>query len=77
LNIDVTWSDGDRVFAKDIWFPESCIEIENQTVAVSGLLNAVNDEILVNKMLTKAFATMEDKQVCKLRRGLKVSFYCK
>ena len=35
LNIDVTWSDGDRVFAKDIWFPKSCIEIENQTVAVN------------------------------------------
>ena len=50
---------------------------ENKAVGVSGLLNAVNDETLVNKMLAKAFATMKDKQVCKLRRGLKVSFYSK
>lgn len=25
--------------------------------------------------LDRAFATMEDKVVCKLRRGLKISFY--
>ncbi len=36
LNIDVTWSDGDRIFAKDVWFPKSCIEIENQTVAIKS-----------------------------------------
>lgn len=50
---------------------------ENKAVGVSGLLNAVQDDNLVNKMLNKAFSTMADKQVCKLRRGLKVSFYCK
>lgn len=50
---------------------------QNKAVGVTGLRGAVQDDNLVNKMLSKAFATMEDKQVCKLRRGLKVSFYCK
>ena len=43
-------------------------------VGVSGLLRLVGVE-LANKMLAKAFRTMDDKQVCKLRRGIKVTFY--
>ena len=43
-------------------------------VGVSGLLRLIGVE-LANKMLAKAFRTMDDKQVCKLRRGIKITFY--
>ncbi len=43
-------------------------------VGVSGLLRLIGVE-LANKMLVKAFRTMGDKQVCKLRRGIKITFY--
>ena len=43
-------------------------------VGVSGLLRLIGVE-LANKMLVKAFRTMDDKQVCKLRRGIKITFY--
>ena len=43
-------------------------------VGVSGLLRLIGVE-LANKMLTKAFRTADDKQICKLRRGIKVTFY--
>ena len=43
-------------------------------VGVSGLLR-LNGVELANKMLAKAFRTMDDKQVCKLRRGIKITFY--
>ena len=47
----------------------------NTLVGVSGLLKMVNDDELVNRLLDRAFASMQDKCVCKLRRGLKISFY--
>lgn len=47
----------------------------NTLVGVSGLIKMVNDIELTNRLLDRAFATMEDKVVCKLRRGLKISFY--
>ena len=37
---------------------------------------ACNEEML-NKLLKRAFACMEDVCVCKLRRGIKFSFYAK
>lgn len=43
-------------------------------VGVSGLLRLIGVE-LANKMLAKAFRTADDKQVCKLRRGIKITFY--
>lgn len=43
-------------------------------VGVSGLLRLLGVE-LANKMLAKAFRTMDDKQACKLRRGVKITFY--
>ena len=43
-------------------------------VGVSGLLRLIGVE-LANKMLAKAFRTADDKQICKLRRGIKVTFY--
>ena len=47
----------------------------NIAVGVSGLINLVGVE-LANNLLDRAFDTKGDKCVCKLRRGLKVTFYC-
>lgn len=47
----------------------------NKLVGVAGLIKLIDDIKLVNKMLTKAFGTMLDKFVQKLRRGIKISFY--
>ncbi len=47
----------------------------NTLVGVSGLCKYVGDMALVNRLLDRAFNSMEDKCVCKLRRGIKVSFY--
>ena len=47
----------------------------NTLVGVSGFLKMVNDIELSNRLLDRAFASMNDKCVCKLRRGLKISFY--
>ncbi len=46
----------------------------NTLVGVSGLVNLIGIE-LVNKFVSRAFESGEDKTVCKLRRGLKVTFY--
>lgn len=48
----------------------------NTLVGVKGLIEMIGIEF-VNKMLKKAFASLEDKTVCKLRRGIKISFYNK
>lgn len=48
----------------------------NTLMGVAGIL-ALIGEALLNKFLRRAFACMEDVCVCKLRRGLKVSFYAK
>lgn len=42
-------------------------------VGVSGLLRLIGVE-LANKMLAKAFRTADDKQICKLRRALRLLF---
>lgn len=47
----------------------------NTLVGVTGLIKMVDDWELTNRLLDRAFASMEDKCVCKLRRGLRVSFY--
>lgn len=47
----------------------------NTLVGVSGLLKMVNDIELTNRLLDRAFSCMDDVCVCKLRRGLKISFY--
>lgn len=47
----------------------------NTLVGVSGLIRLVGDIELTNRLLDRAFATMNDKVVCKLRRGIKISFY--
>ena len=48
----------------------------NTLVGVSGLLRILDGAFdLINRLLDRAFRGMGDKTVCKLRRGLKVSFY--
>lgn len=47
----------------------------NTLVGVSGFLKMVNDIELCNRLLDRAFNCLEDKCVCKLRRGIRVSFY--
>lgn len=46
----------------------------NTLVGVSGLINLIGME-MANKMLRRAFSSIEDKEVCKLRRGIKITFY--
>lgn len=43
-------------------------------VGVSGLIRLIGVE-LANKQITRAFRSGADKCVCKLRRGLKVTYY--
>ena len=47
----------------------------NTLVGVSGLIRLVADIELTNRILDRAFNCMDDRCICKLRRGLKVSFY--
>jgi len=47
----------------------------NTLVGVSGLLKMVDDIDLTNRLLDRAFNNMTDVCVCKLRRGIKISFY--
>lgn len=48
----------------------------NTLVGVSGLIKLIGED-LFNKFVKHAFDCMLDVCVCKLRRGLKVSFYNK
>ena len=48
----------------------------NTLVGVRGLISYVGDVELCNRLLNRAFNTMADKEVCKLRRGIRISFYC-
>ena len=48
----------------------------NTLVGVSGLIKLIGKE-LFDKFIKRAFNCMLDVCVCKLRRGLKVSFYNK
>ena len=47
----------------------------NTLVGVTGLVRMVNDIELINRLLDRAFSCMGDVCVCKLRRGIKISFY--
>lgn len=47
----------------------------NTLVGVSGLVRIVADMELCNRLLDRAFGSLDDKCVCKLRRGIKISFY--
>lgn len=47
----------------------------NTLVGVAGLVRIVADLELTNRLLDRAFGSRMDKCVCKLRRGIKISFY--
>ena len=47
----------------------------NKLVGVTGFRKVVGDDTLCNRLLDRAFNSMDDKQVCKLRRGIKITFY--
>lgn len=47
----------------------------NTLVGVRGLIAYVGDIELVNRLLGRAFGSMSDKEVCKLRRGIAIHFY--
>lgn len=48
----------------------------NKLVGVSGLILLIGVEF-ANKFIAKAFKGKGDKTECKLRRGIKVTFYIK
>lgn len=48
----------------------------NKLVGVSGLIQLIGIE-MTNKMLRRAFKGQDDKTECKLRRGIKITFYVK
>lgn len=48
----------------------------HKLVGVSGAIDLIGVEMF-NKLLKRAFNNVEDKCVCKLRRGIKFSFYIK
>lgn len=48
----------------------------NTLVGVSGAIALIGVPMF-NNLLNRAFASMDDVCVCKLRRGIKFSFYCK
>ena len=48
----------------------------NTLVGVSGLIELIGEE-LAGKLVSRAFEGMGDKLECKLRRGMKITFYNK
>jgi hypothetical protein len=48
----------------------------NKLVGVAGAIALIGAEML-NRLLLRAFTCMDDVCVCKLRRGIKFSFYVK
>lgn len=48
----------------------------NTLMGVSGVMNLIGVELL-NKFLERAYRLVSDKTVCKLRRGLQITFYNK
>ena len=47
----------------------------NTLVGVKGFLEYVADTELANRMVEKAFNSMDDKYIRKLRRGIQIAFY--
>lgn len=46
----------------------------NMLVGVAGLVRLIGVE-MTNKLLDRSFASADDKCICKLRRGVRVTFY--
>lgn len=47
----------------------------NKLVGVDGYLKLVNDDELAMRLVDRVFFKATDKVVCKLRRGIKFTFY--
>lgn len=47
----------------------------NTLVGVKGLIEFVDDIPLTNRILDRAFRSKDQKCICKLRRGIAISFY--
>ena len=47
----------------------------NTLVGVKGLIEFVDDIPLTNRILDRAFRSKDQKCVCRLRRGIAISFY--
>lgn len=47
----------------------------NTLVGVAGFVAYVGDVELCNRLLDRAFNSADDKVICKLRRGIRLSFY--
>lgn len=47
----------------------------NTLVGVTWFNKIVDDIALANRLLDRAFNSLDDVCVCKLRRGIKISFY--
>ena len=65
-----------RNFRIKVYGVDSAGNKVNKLVGVAGIIALVGVEML-NKLLKRAFNCLLDKCVCKLRRGLQVSFYVK
>lgn len=48
----------------------------NKLLGVAGLIELIGID-LANKFFGRALKSLEDRIICKLRRGLKVTFYVK
>lgn len=47
----------------------------NTLVGVKGLIEFVDDIPLTNRILDRAFRSKDQKCICRLRRGIAISFY--
>ena len=47
----------------------------NTLVGVAGFRKMVGDVDRCNRLLDRAFNSLDDHCICKLRRGIKISFY--
>lgn len=54
-------------------YTEDCQKVD-KLVGVSGLILLIGVE-LANKQIERAYKAVQDKCICKLRRGLKVTYY--
>lgn len=73
-NINFSTNEINRNFKIKVYGTNDGKKVDH-AVGVSGLIRIIGDYDIVNSMLEKAFNKGKDKVICKLRRGLKVTFY--
>ena len=74
--LNYTTRDINRQYRIKVWGVNNEGNKINTLVGVSGLLELIGVE-LANKFMARRKKCMDDVCVCKLRRGLQVSFYLK